>query len=101
MPGGTPGAGLDDQGREEDAARRVDARSQQSNRKAVTMTDITVLTVAQATKEIGLSEPTMRRRAAADPAFPRKIKLSTRRVGYLRRDIEAYLTRQREAAAAS
>jgi prophage regulatory protein len=66
-----------------------------------TMTDITVLTVAQATKEIGLSEPTMRRRAAADPAFPRKIKLSARRVGYLRRDIEAYLTRQREAATAS
>lgn len=57
-----------------------------------------VLTIEQACKEIGLSEPTMRRRAADDPAFPRKIKLSTRRVGYLRRDIEAYLARQREAA---
>ncbi|SFG02208.1 transcriptional regulator, AlpA family [Novosphingobium sp. CF614] len=65
------------------------------------MTDITVLTIEQACREIGLSEPTLRRRAAADPAFPRKIKLSARRVGYLRRDIEAYLTRQREAAYAS
>ena len=65
------------------------------------MTDITVLTVEQACKEIGLSEPTMRRRAAVDPDFPRKIRLSARRVGYLRRDIEAYLARQREAALAS
>lgn len=65
------------------------------------MSDITVLTVDQACKEIGLSEPTMRRRAADDPTFPRKIKLSTRRVGYLRRDIEAYLSKQREAALAS
>lgn len=65
------------------------------------MSDITVLSVEQACKEIGLSEPTMRRRAAADPTFPRKIKLSARRVGYLRRDIEAYLDRQREAALAA
>ena len=65
------------------------------------MTDITVLSVDQACKEIGLSEPTMRRRAAADPDFPRKIKLSARRVGYLRRDIETYLAKQREAALTS
>ena len=65
------------------------------------MSDITVLTIEQTCKEIGLSEPTMRRRAAVDPEFPRKIKLSARRVGYLRRDIEAYLSRQREAALAS
>lgn len=64
-------------------------------------TDITVLSIEQACRDLGLSEPTMRRRAAVDPAFPRKIKLSTRRVGYLRRDIEAYLARQREAAMAS
>lgn len=64
------------------------------------MSDITVLSIEQACKEIGLSEPTMRRRAAIDPAFPRKIKLSTRRVGYLRRDIEAYLAKQHEAALA-
>jgi predicted DNA-binding transcriptional regulator AlpA len=65
------------------------------------MSDITVLTVEQATKEIGLSEPTMRRRAATDPHFPRKIKLSARRVGYLRRDIEAYLDRQYAASRTS
>ena len=65
------------------------------------MNDIIVLTVVQACKDLGLSEPTMRRRAATDPHFPRKIKLSARRVGYLRRDIEAYLTRQREAAQTS
>lgn len=64
------------------------------------MSDITVLSIEQACKEVGLSEPTMRRRAAIDPDFPQKIKLSTRRVGYLRRDIEAYLTRQHEAALA-
>lgn len=64
------------------------------------MSDITVLSIEQACKEIGLSEPTMRRRAAIDPTFPQKIKLSTRRVGYLRRDIEAYLARQHEAALA-
>lgn len=57
-----------------------------------------VLSVEEACKEIGLSEPTMRRRAADDPTFPRKIKLSVRRVGYLRSDIEAYLQRQREQA---
>ena len=65
------------------------------------MTDLTVLTVAQACKELSLSEPTMRRYAKADPAFPQKVRLSVRRVGYLRRDIEAYLARQREAAVAS
>ena len=65
------------------------------------MSDITVLSVEQACKEIGLSEPTMRRRAAADPSFPRKIKLSARRVGYLRSDIVAYLAKQREAAFAA
>lgn len=65
------------------------------------MSDIVVLSVEQACRDLGLSEPTMRRRAVADPSFPRKIKLSARRVGYLRRDVEAYLTRQREAAFAS
>jgi predicted DNA-binding transcriptional regulator AlpA len=60
-----------------------------------------VLSVEEACKEIGLSEPTMRRRAADDPNFPRKIKLSVRRVGYLRSDIETYLQRQREQAFAT
>ena len=64
------------------------------------MSDITVLSIEQACKEIGLSEPTMRRRAADDPDFPRKIKLSARRVGYLRRDIEAYLSKRHEVALA-
>lgn len=64
------------------------------------MSDITVLTVEQACKELSLSEPTMRRYAKADPNFPQKVRLSVRRVGYLRRDIEAYLIRQREAALA-
>lgn len=64
------------------------------------MSDITILTVEQACKELSLSEPTMRRRAAVDPAFPQKVRLSPRRVGYLRREIEAYLARQREAVGA-
>lgn len=59
-----------------------------------------VLTVADACKELSLSEPTMRRYSKADPEFPQKVALSKRRVGYLRSDIEAYLTRQREAALA-
>lgn len=58
----------------------------------------TVLSVPDACRELSLSEPTMRRRAADDPSFPRKIKLSARRVGYLRADIESWLKRQREAA---
>lgn len=62
------------------------------------MSDITVLSIEQACKEIGLSEPTMRRRAADDPTFPRKIRLSVRRVGYLRRDIEEWQDKQRAAA---
>ncbi|BCA63087.1 hypothetical protein HMP09_2321 [Sphingomonas sp. HMP9] len=62
------------------------------------MTNITVLTVEQACKELSLSEPTMRRYAKADPEFPQKVRLSARRVGYLRRDIETYLDRQRAAA---
>jgi len=61
----------------------------------------TVLSVPDACRELCLSEPTMRRRAVADPHFPRKIKLSARRVGYLRADIEIYLQRQREAAMAT
>lgn len=60
-----------------------------------------VLSVEEACRELSLSEPTMRRRAADDPTFPRKIKLSVRRVGYLRSDIEAYLQRQRELAFAA
>lgn len=65
------------------------------------MNDITVLTVEQACRDLSLSELTLRRRAASDPHFPRKIKLSARRVGYLRRDIEAYLDRQYAASRAS
>ena len=64
------------------------------------MSNITVLTVEQACKELSLSEPTMRRRAKDDPSFPQKVRLSPRRVGYLRSDIEAYVSRQREAAMA-
>lgn len=60
-----------------------------------------VLSVEEACRELSLSEPTMRRRVADDPTFPRKIKLSVRRVGYLRSDIEAYLQRQREQAFAA
>lgn len=60
--------------------------------------DSNILTVAEACRELGLSEPTIRRRQADDPNFPRKIKLSVRRVGFLRTDIEAYLARQRKAA---
>lgn len=63
------------------------------------MNDITVITVAQACEELSLSEPTLRRRAADDPNFPRKIQLSKRRVGYLLSDIRAWQARQREAAA--
>lgn len=64
------------------------------------MSNITVLTVEQACKELSLSEPTMRRYAKADPTFPQKVLLSKRRVGYLKSDIEGYLMRQREAALA-
>lgn len=64
------------------------------------MSDITILTVADACKELSLSEPTMRRYAKADPTFPQKVPLSKRRVGYLRSDIEDYLARQREAVLA-
>lgn len=64
------------------------------------MTESKVMTVAEACAEIGLSEPTMRRRAADDPTFPRKIRLSARRVGYLRVDIEAFLARRYEESLA-
>lgn len=80
---------------------RVDACDPENQYCEAIMSDITVLTVYQACKELSLSEPTMRRYAKADPAFPQKIKLSVRRVGYLRRDIEGYLSRQRDAASAS
>lgn len=50
---------------------RADARDPDNlGCEAIPMSDITVLTIEQACKEIGLSEPTMRRRAADDPAFP-------------------------------
>ncbi|MEP3143322.1 helix-turn-helix transcriptional regulator [Qipengyuania citrea] len=83
------------------AADRDDRATHSNLTCEAIMSDITVLSIEQACKELGLSEPTMRRRAADDPTFPRKIKLSARRVGYLRRDIEAYLAKQREAALAS
>jgi len=89
--------------RERRGASVADARDPQNLIKRLsTMTHAPiVLSVEDACRELSLSEPTMRRRAADDPAFPRKIKLSARRVGYLRADIEAYLDRQREQAFAA
>lgn len=63
------------------------------------MSDNTILTVAQVCERLTISEPTLRRyaKAGADE-FPRKIQLGPRRVGYLARDVERYVTSRYEAA---
>lgn len=59
----------------------------------------TILTVPQVCQRLSLSEPTLRRYAAAGmDGFPRKIKLGARRIGYSSRDVAEYIERQRAAA---
>jgi predicted DNA-binding transcriptional regulator AlpA len=64
------------------------------------MTDIpmTVLTVDQVCQRLTISKPTLFRYAKAGGDFPRRIKIGSRRVGYLASDIERYLAAQHEAA---
>lgn len=59
----------------------------------------TILTVAQVCERLTISEPTLRRYARAGVEdFPRKVRIGRRRVGYLKSDIEAYITSRYVAA---
>ena len=59
-----------------------------------------ILTVEQVCERLTISEPTLRRYTKNGDDFPRKIKIGQRRVGYLKADIEAYIARRYEHAAA-
>jgi predicted DNA-binding transcriptional regulator AlpA len=62
------------------------------------MTDHTLITRDQLCAILNISDTTRQRLEKADPHFPPKIKVSIRRVGYLRADAQAWLLRQRETA---
>jgi predicted DNA-binding transcriptional regulator AlpA len=57
-----------------------------------------VLTVDQVCQRLTISKPTLFRYAKAGGDFPRRIKIGSRRVGYLESDVERYLAAQHEAA---
>lgn len=51
-----------------------------------------VLSVPQVCAALGISRPTLDRYIAADPTFPTKKKLGPRLVGFLRSDVERYIS---------
>jgi len=62
------------------------------------MTDHTLFTRDQLCVFLNISDTTRQRLEKADPQFPPKLKISMRRVAYMRADAQAWLERQREAA---
>ncbi|RWM96168.1 MAG: AlpA family phage regulatory protein [Mesorhizobium sp.] len=61
----------------------------------------TILSVQTVCDRLTISEATLRRYATAGGDFPRKIKLGPRRIGYLKSDVEAWLTARHDAAKAA
>ena len=53
-----------------------------------------VLSYAMAAAYVGLSRTSLYAKAEDDPSFPRPIKLSARRVGFLRGDLDDWLAKR-------
>lgn len=62
------------------------------------MSDTTLITRDDLCALLKISDTTRQRLEKSDAHFPPKIHVSARRVGYMRADAIAWLTRQREAA---
>lgn len=60
-----------------------------------------ILTVQTVCDRLTVSEATLRRYAKAGGDFPRKIQLGPRRIGYLKSDVESWLSNRHEAAKAA
>lgn len=58
-----------------------------------------LLTRDQLCALLNISDTTRQRLEKTDPAFPRKLHVSVRKVGYLRADVLEYLMQQRQKAA--
>ncbi|WP_339857964.1 helix-turn-helix transcriptional regulator [Pseudohongiella acticola] len=56
------------------------------------------LRLKQAAEYCGFSTTTLWRLEQTDPDFPKKIRFSTRCVGYRQADLDAYLQKKAEAA---
>ncbi len=62
------------------------------------MPDMTILTRDQLCAMLGISDTSRQRLEKSDPTFPAKIKISVRRVCYLKSDADRWLLKQREDA---
>lgn len=62
------------------------------------MSDTVLISRDQLCAMLKISDTTRQRLEKNDPHFPPKMKIGSRRVGYLRSDAHAWLFRQREAA---
>lgn len=60
---------------------------------------LVLLTRDQLCALLNISDTTRQRLEKTDPAFPRKLHVSVRKVGYLRADVVEYLMQQRQRAA--
>jgi predicted DNA-binding transcriptional regulator AlpA len=63
------------------------------------MDAMTILTRDQLCAKLLISDTTRQRLEKVDPAFPRKLHVSARKVGYLLTDVQAYIARQYQKAA--
>jgi len=60
---------------------------------------LVLLTRDQLCALLNISDTTRQRLEKTDPAFPRKLHVSARKVGYLRSDVQSYIARQHQKAA--
>ncbi|RUU11060.1 AlpA family phage regulatory protein [Mesorhizobium sp. USDA-HM6] len=67
--------------------------------EGIPMSDMTVITRDQLCALLNISDTTRQRLEKTDPAFPPKLHVSVRKVGYLRSDVQAYVARQHQKAA--
>jgi predicted DNA-binding transcriptional regulator AlpA len=70
----------------------------QSNQPPKAPGESKVLRLKQAAHYCGFSTTTLWRLEQTDPAFPRKIKFSSRVCGFRREDLDAYLAKKAEVA---
>jgi len=50
-----------------------------------------IINTVDAAKKLGLSKSTFHRRAIQDPGFPKQVKLSSQRVGYIEGELDDYI----------
>lgn len=87
--------------REEDAVAAGGCLQNPVNQRyqeASAMPESILLTRDQLCATLFISDTTRQRLEKSDPAFPKKIKIGRRKVGYLRSDVFDYIAKQRNAA---